>query len=194
MKQSLFRSIRISLIKEGKLFRYLAYAIGEIVLIILGILFALQISDWNEDRKEQTTFDLYIVQLKEDAVTAIENASEAIEWADTFESEFGATLKLLKISELDADQLEVFERGLNNFGKYPELSVQVGLLGRLLNDDIEQIGRDPEVGRKSMEMASMVFSRFEILNPCRQSDRLNFRELSQVPRARDWFGRNSYDL
>jgi len=47
----IFRNIRQNLIKEGKTTRYLKYAIGEIVLVVIGILIALQINNWNENRK-----------------------------------------------------------------------------------------------------------------------------------------------
>jgi len=47
----LFRNIRQKLIKEGKTTNYLKYAIGEIVLVVIGILIALQINNWNENRK-----------------------------------------------------------------------------------------------------------------------------------------------
>ena len=47
----LFRNIRQKLIKEGKTANYLKYAIGEIVLVVIGILIALQINNWNENRK-----------------------------------------------------------------------------------------------------------------------------------------------
>ena len=43
-----FRTIRKNLISEGKTVNYLKYAIGEIVLVIIGILIALQINNWNE--------------------------------------------------------------------------------------------------------------------------------------------------
>lgn len=46
-----FRHIRKSLILENKTSKYLKYAIGEIVLVVLGILIALQINNWNEERK-----------------------------------------------------------------------------------------------------------------------------------------------
>lgn len=46
-----FRHIRQRLLSEKKFSRYLIYAIGEIVLVVLGILIALQINNWNEDRK-----------------------------------------------------------------------------------------------------------------------------------------------
>jgi hypothetical protein len=46
-----FRSIRQSLLAQGRFTRYLTYAIGEIVLVVVGILIALQVNDWNERRK-----------------------------------------------------------------------------------------------------------------------------------------------
>lgn len=48
---SLFRKIRQSLLQQQKITQYLAYAIGEIFLVVIGILIALQINTWNELRK-----------------------------------------------------------------------------------------------------------------------------------------------
>jgi hypothetical protein len=47
-----FRNIRQTLMNEGKTSTYLKYAIGEIVLVVIGILIALQINNWNEQRKD----------------------------------------------------------------------------------------------------------------------------------------------
>jgi hypothetical protein len=46
-----FRSIRQGLINEGKTSKYFRYAIGEILLVMIGILLALQVNNWNEGRK-----------------------------------------------------------------------------------------------------------------------------------------------
>ena len=46
-----FRKIRQNLLSEGKTGKYFKYAIGEIVLVVIGILIALQINNWNESRK-----------------------------------------------------------------------------------------------------------------------------------------------
>ncbi len=52
-----FRPIRKSLTEENKMGKYFKYAIGEIILVIIGILIALQINAWNETRK--TKLDLH---------------------------------------------------------------------------------------------------------------------------------------
>ena len=48
-----FRKIRQKLLSENKFSKYLVYAIGEIVLVVIGILIALQINNWNENRKNE---------------------------------------------------------------------------------------------------------------------------------------------
>ena len=47
-----FRKIRYDLMEQNKTGKYLKYAIGEIVLVVIGIMIALQINNWNELRKE----------------------------------------------------------------------------------------------------------------------------------------------
>ncbi|GAA4242003.1 MULTISPECIES: DUF6090 family protein [Winogradskyella] len=48
-----FRKIRQNLLNEGKTSKYFKYAIGEIFLVVIGILIALQLNDWNDARKNQ---------------------------------------------------------------------------------------------------------------------------------------------
>ena len=46
-----FRHIRRNLMETGKTTKYIKYAIGEIILVVIGILIALQINNWNEQKK-----------------------------------------------------------------------------------------------------------------------------------------------
>lgn len=47
-----FRKIRFRLMSENKTGKYLKYALGEIILVMIGILLALQVNNWNEHKKE----------------------------------------------------------------------------------------------------------------------------------------------
>ncbi|GAB2495465.1 DUF6090 family protein [Algoriphagus taiwanensis] len=49
--------------QEGKTGKYLKYALGEIILVTIGILIALQVNNWNEERKRQEEFALTIEQI-----------------------------------------------------------------------------------------------------------------------------------
>lgn len=48
-----FRKIRQKLLAENNFSKYLMYAVGEIILVVIGILIALQINTWNEYKKDR---------------------------------------------------------------------------------------------------------------------------------------------
>ncbi|WP_298496614.1 DUF6090 family protein [uncultured Algibacter sp.] len=58
-----FRKIRRNLLSEGKTGKYFKYAIGEIVLVVIGIVIALQINNWNEKRKSDNILENYYHQI-----------------------------------------------------------------------------------------------------------------------------------
>ena len=65
-----FRKIRRKIIAENKFNKYLIYAVGEIVLVVIGILIALQINNWNVKQNQQAKIKeyakLYIQDLEAD--------------------------------------------------------------------------------------------------------------------------------
>lgn len=54
------------LLEGGAMSRYALYAIGEITLVVIGILIALQINNWNENRKDRKIEQEYLIGLKEE--------------------------------------------------------------------------------------------------------------------------------
>ena len=85
----LFRPSRNKEIMKGKVRSYFFYAFGEILLVVIGILLALQIDNWNEDRKnrkvEQETLQTLYTNLGQDSVDireALENNRKAIRSID----------------------------------------------------------------------------------------------------------------
>lgn len=61
-----FRNIRQNLLLENKTGKYFKYAIGEIVLVVIGILIALQINNLNEERKTENKRQVYYKQILQD--------------------------------------------------------------------------------------------------------------------------------
>ena len=61
-----FRHIRKSLIQENKMGKYFKYAIGEIILVVIGILIALGINNWNENRKNLNEEKITLTKIHED--------------------------------------------------------------------------------------------------------------------------------
>ncbi|WP_223034353.1 DUF6090 family protein [Hanstruepera marina] len=61
-----FRHIRQNLLSENKTGKYLKYAIGEIILVVIGILIALQINNWNNDRNDRKLEKQYLAGLLND--------------------------------------------------------------------------------------------------------------------------------
>ncbi|WP_320112557.1 DUF6090 family protein [Draconibacterium orientale] len=59
-----FRKIRLKLVRENKFGQYIKYAIGEIVLVVIGILIAVQINNWNQNRKDDQILNEYLVKIK----------------------------------------------------------------------------------------------------------------------------------
>ena len=61
-----FRNIRKDLMEQNNTGKYLKYAIGEILLVMVGILLALQVSNWNAKRQKNTLERTTLEQLKND--------------------------------------------------------------------------------------------------------------------------------
>jgi hypothetical protein len=61
-----FRKIRQNLLSVGNTGKYLTYAIGEIILVVIGILIALSINNWNESRKQSISENEFITSVKND--------------------------------------------------------------------------------------------------------------------------------
>ena len=82
-----FRKIRRDLIANSQTYKYLKYAIGEIVLVVLGILIALQINNLNEERKAREQTKILLAEVAQELVQNIHKSDVIIDFyisLDTF--------------------------------------------------------------------------------------------------------------
>jgi len=87
-----FRKIRQRLLTENKFSKYLLYAIGEIVLVVVGILIALQINNWNEARKNHNNLEGYLIFMLEDIES---DKNQLIRLIQEREASFLSTTKII---------------------------------------------------------------------------------------------------
>ena len=74
-----FRRIRQKLIDKGNLKKYLVYAIGEIILVVIGILIAVQLNNWNQERIRHGEIELLLDKIENDLIYNIKTMNYAIE-------------------------------------------------------------------------------------------------------------------
>ena len=76
-----FRKIRYNLMETGKTGKYFKYAIGEIILVVIGILIALQINNWNENRQKKNLERDYLSEIKENLVRDTLNINKTLHFS-----------------------------------------------------------------------------------------------------------------
>ena len=89
-----FRHIRQRLLTENKFGKYLLYAVGEIVLVVIGILIALQVNNANETRKSNLELDKINQNLKQEFESnkkALKSAMQSVKWTK------GGSLEILAL-------------------------------------------------------------------------------------------------
>lgn len=80
---NIYRKIRKQLAAEDKLGKYLKYAIGEIVLVVIGILIALQINNWNETNNKKESAQLHLKTIKQNINEDLLQLSELNDFTDS---------------------------------------------------------------------------------------------------------------
>ena len=101
----IFRHIRKDLIGKNKFGKYLAYAVGEIILVIIGILIALAISEQSKNNDNLELWDVYIIQLNDEADRNIKQLTEYENGAIKMLKELDTLFQLLVKKEYDNPKL-----------------------------------------------------------------------------------------
>ena len=90
-----FRRIRRQLLSESKFSKYLLYAIGEIVLVVIGILIALSINNWNQKRRDVAEEIVILTNLKEDLKADLKGYNKTIDWLKSRQANVDSVLHYL---------------------------------------------------------------------------------------------------
>ncbi|MBK7873489.1 MAG: hypothetical protein IPJ74_23905 [Saprospiraceae bacterium] len=135
-----FRNIRRRLLDSGSLRKYFVYAIGEIILVVIGILIALQINNWNENRKDRAKELKILINLQQD----FRYTQKALETSlQSYPIEIGRLRSALGYIGMDASELTSEMKDTIYHTNYRPTAIVEGTLNSILNTDkLELISND----------------------------------------------------
>lgn len=118
-----FRKIRQKLLTENNLSRYLLYAIGEIVLVVIGILIALQINNWNNNNAERRLENQVLNEILVNLKTDLQNIGIKKKENSEFEKHNRLVYLHLKNKSPLTDSLKYHYSFLYGFGNFQPIKV-----------------------------------------------------------------------
>lgn len=113
-----FRRIRQNLLSEGKTGQYLKYAIGEILLVVIGILIALQVNNWNNHKNERAVEKAYLEALKTEFQTNLSTLESAMELSGKLALQLDEILSFFNANKLDTLTSEKIARSIGETLRY----------------------------------------------------------------------------
>jgi len=116
-----FRKIRYRLAKDNQFLKYSRYAIGEIVLVVIGILIALQINNWNEEKKNKAFEKEILEQL---SANLIKDKMTLQMVTANFDHAVNSTQKILRSnwSPMEQDSLQYWLGDVIQFDRFQPLT------------------------------------------------------------------------
>jgi len=155
-----FRKIRKRLADDNKPLKYLRYAIGEIVLVVIGILIALQINNWNEGQKEQRRINAYLLMLSDEIRTNLKRLDTSKNFADEHSQFNMNTLKELNSDSAYTLDIDTLNSLTMSRGPYFKLELVRASFDDLINSGALENMRDSLLRNQIFSMEAS-FKRYD---------------------------------
>lgn len=157
----LFRGIRHTLLSEKKIKKYLFYALGEIALVVIGILIALQINNWNDNRiKRKNEINSY-VNIKNRISEDKNDVQGNMNYNSRYMAQFEYAVEI--IEKNDFSKLDTLGAIAANLIRYSDFNKQGNIYETLVNSgEIKLLGNAQIVERiRELEEKYMYMNRME---------------------------------
>ncbi|MCH3885339.1 DUF6090 family protein [Tenacibaculum aquimarinum] len=180
-----FRKIRKNLLSENKFSKYLLYAIGEIVLVIIGILIALQINNKNEQRKSENKVVSILKEVQNDLGLDIQKSDELIAYYKTKDS----IISLIKADKLTYDDYKNENRNALRYAVMNAFHMKIHANG--YTNLIENVDNVPEKMKAIIEPLHeiYIYNKYEIDKFDNRLDLITDRVMDELAKSKDWYYR-----
>ncbi|WP_243471147.1 DUF6090 family protein [Winogradskyella sp. MH6] len=142
-----FRNIRKSLLNEGKTSKYLKYAIGEIILVVIGILLALQINSWNQQRIEDKKEVELLSDLKSEFQYNLTELEESIKINKKVSQSCIELTEIIRSNTIgkNSDKVDELLIAIGNFNSF---DARTGVSNEIVNSDKLSYLKNEELRRQ----------------------------------------------
>lgn len=139
-----FGTIRQNLLMENKTSKYLKYAIGEIFLVMVGILLALQVSNWNQQRIAEQKEGLLLEALNDEFIDNKSQLERVISIHERALASNEYAISQFPIN-LETINLDTFNEGVSYWGNWNTFNPSQGVIRSLVNTSSFELISDPEL-------------------------------------------------
>jgi len=157
-----FRKIRQQLIGESKISKYLLYALGEILLVVIGILIALQVNNWNQERLATIKAISYHERIIEDLDIFISETERAMERSTSIRNMILETIGILESKKLPEDKIRIFERVNHFYHNFPFRNSSLSTVTEMRSNGELDLIRNLDLRKKLIQMEQDILSTDEI--------------------------------
>ncbi len=128
-----FRKIRQKLLQQNRIMQYLVYAVGEIFLVVIGILIAININDWNNRQTKIANEKVLMASLVEELSNREIKLKEIIQKSQKY-----AELELMVLSKFDSDVTSISQQEISDAFDYLFFFIDSPILDEIIikNSDV----------------------------------------------------------
>ena len=160
----LSREIRQSLITEGNFKRYTLYAIGEILLVMIGISLAFQVDNWNEDRIKKTAEIRYYENIKDQISDDKDLIQSQMEFNHYYMTQFKYANEIIEAN--DRTKMDTLGLIIRNLTQYSDFDRQGNIYETMVNSGEIKILRNHSIvnGIRELEEDYIYINRMETIH------------------------------
>ena len=170
-----FRKIRFDLMEKNKTGKYLKYAIGEIVLVVIGILIAVSINNWNENRINSLSESLLLKEINTEFKFNKVELESTVRAYVRIRDQCNYLRKSFPIvpSEIDKDSLS---KALNRIRNLSSADLSMGSISTLINTSSFEIISNTELRSLLIQWDDLISDYFE-----REEQAINYTRQTIIP-------------